>query len=92
VLSPVVLLLGWANLKETAAVSALFIWVNSVSGLLGAQTQGIAWNEQMFAMIGITFMAGLLGAYFGVNRFKIQTIKYALGVVLLIASIKLVWV
>ena len=30
VLSPVILLLGWANMKQTAAVSALFIFVNSI--------------------------------------------------------------
>jgi uncharacterized membrane protein YfcA len=35
ILSPVIILLGWANMKETAAVSAVFILVNSISGLTG---------------------------------------------------------
>src|SRR5688572_7365789 len=35
-LSPVIILFAWGNAKEAAAVSALFIVVNSVSGLLGS--------------------------------------------------------
>jgi uncharacterized protein len=34
-LSLLLLLMGWATVKETAAVSAAFILVNSVAGLLG---------------------------------------------------------
>ncbi|MFC5048875.1 TSUP family transporter [Aquimarina hainanensis] len=35
ILSPVILLLHWGKMKEAAAVSALFIWVNSAAGLIG---------------------------------------------------------
>src|SRR5262249_19827377 len=34
-LSPLLLLLGWADVRKTAGVSAAFILVNSASGLLG---------------------------------------------------------
>ncbi|MFC5048851.1 TSUP family transporter [Aquimarina hainanensis] len=34
ILSPVILLLHWGKMKEAAAVSALFIWVNSLRDLL----------------------------------------------------------
>ena len=34
ILSPIILILGWANMKETAAVSALFIWINSLAGMV----------------------------------------------------------
>src|SRR5260370_994194 len=34
-LSPILLLVGWAKTKETSGVSAAFILVNSVAGLLG---------------------------------------------------------
>src|SRR5688572_21576280 len=35
ILSPIILLLHWADMKKTAAVSALFIFVNSIAGLAG---------------------------------------------------------
>ena len=40
ILTPIILLFHWGNMKEAAAVSALFIWVNSASGLLG-QLDGV---------------------------------------------------
>ena len=35
ILSPIILLFHWGKMKEAAAVSALFIWVNSAGGLIG---------------------------------------------------------
>ena len=35
ILSPVILILHYANMKTTAAVSALFIWINSLAALVG---------------------------------------------------------
>ena len=42
ILSPVLLLLKWSDMKQTAAISALFIFVNSVSGLAGQLTKIVA--------------------------------------------------
>ena len=41
ILSPIILLIGWGKIKETAAVSALFSWVNSVSGIMGQFSKGV---------------------------------------------------
>ncbi len=41
ILTPIILLLHWGKMKEAAAVSALFIWVNSASGLIGQLSTGI---------------------------------------------------
>lgn len=41
ILSPVLLLLKWSDMKQTAAISALFIFVNSISGLMGQLYKGI---------------------------------------------------
>src|SRR3989304_7169756 len=35
ILSPVIILLGWGTVKEAAAASSLFIFINSISGLAG---------------------------------------------------------
>ncbi len=89
ILSPVILLLRWANMKETAAVSALFIFVNSLSGLAGQFTKGIQFTTGMYVYVIIAFAGGLAGAYIGSNRLKQGALKYMLAGVLLIASIKL---
>ncbi len=89
ILSPVILLLHWANMKQTAAVSALFILVNSVAGLAGLFTGGLSWDERMPWMIGFAFIGGLVGSYYGAAKLHLQGLRYILAIVLLIASIKL---
>ena len=88
-LSPVLLLMKWTDQKQTAAISALFIFVNSVAGLAGQFTKGIAFNNNMLLYVVIAFSGGLLGAYFGASRFNQNVLKNVLGVVLFMAAIKL---
>ncbi len=91
-LSPLILLMRWATLKQTAAVSALFIFVNSFSGLIGQlQNRGIQLTENMFSAIGVTIVGGLLGSYFGSTKFNVTTLRFLLALGLLIASAKLLF-
>ncbi len=92
ILSPVILLLHWADMKKTAAVSALFIFVNSLAGLAGLFTKGIQLESQMMWMLLIAFTGGALGSYFGAGHFENKKLKWILAVVLLIASVKLMTV
>jgi len=89
ILSPVILLLHWADMKKTAAVSALFIFVNSLAGLAGLFTMGFQLESQMIWMILIAFAGGTLGAYYGASHLENRKLKWILAVVLLIASVKL---
>lgn len=89
ILSPILLLLKWTNQKQTAAISALFIFVNSVAGLLGQFTQGVVFSSNMVMYVIVAFTGGLLGAYFGSLKFNQNFLKYTLATVLLIASFKL---
>ncbi len=89
ILSPVLLLLHWADMKQTAAISALFIFVNSLSGLAGQFTKGIHFTTDMYLYVLIAFTGGLAGAYFGAARLKQGMLKYMLATVLLIAAVKL---
>ncbi len=91
ILSPVLLLLKWTNQKQTAAISALFIFVNSVAGLLGQLTKGVSFTSDMVLYVAIAFTGGLLGAYLGSMKFNQSILKYTLATVLvLVASYKLV--
>ncbi len=89
-LSPILLLLDWTNQKQTAAISALFIFVNSIAGLAGQLSHGIKIEPQMISFVLIAFVGGLVGAWLGSLRFNQQVLKYTLAVVLLMASVKLI--
>lgn len=92
VLSPLMLLMKWAKLKETAAVSALFIFVNSLSGLYGQLVKGnIQIPENLQWAILATIIGGLLGSYFGSQKFNLPTLRYLLALGLVIACAKLIF-
>jgi uncharacterized membrane protein YfcA len=90
ILSPALLLLKWTDQKQTAALSALFIFVNSVAGLAGQFTKGIHFNTDMIWYVVIAFAGGLCGAYFGALKFNQNILKNMLAVVLCLAAYKLI--
>ncbi len=90
-LSPVILLLRWTNQKQTAAISAMFIFVNSVAGLAGQLTKGISFSAGMLSYVAVAFVAGLIGAYAGSLKFKQAVLKNMLAAVLLMAAVKLIF-
>ena len=89
ILSPVLLLFGWATMKQTATVSALFIFVNSISGLFGFVSKGGEIPGSSSVLIGVVFIGGLLGAYYGSTKYNTKTLRYILSAVLGIAILKL---
>jgi uncharacterized membrane protein YfcA len=91
ILSPVLLLLKWTDQKQTAAISALFIFVNSLAGLGGQLTKGIHFSADMILYVAIAFAGGFCGAYFGALRFNQNVLKYSLASVLILAAYKLLF-
>ncbi|TVR76685.1 MAG: sulfite exporter TauE/SafE family protein [Saprospirales bacterium] len=91
ILSPILLLAGWADIKQTAALSALFIFFNSISGLSGALMQGVNISPELLHLIPIAIIGGALGAFLGSHRFNVSAVKNLLVAVLIIASIKLIF-
>lgn len=91
ILSPIILLLRWTNQKQTAAISALFIFVNSLSGLAGQITKGITFSPDMLSYVVIAFAGGLCGAYLGALKFNQNILKNTLALVLMMAGWKLIF-
>ncbi len=91
ILSPVLLFLKWTDQKQTAAISALFIFVNSLAGLAGQLTKGIQFSADMYSYVAIAFAGGLLGAYFGALKFPQTALKNVLACVLALAAYKLLF-
>lgn len=89
ILSPLLLLFRWANLKEAAAASALFIFVNSIAGLAGLKTWIALDQSQMIYWLAASLMGGFLGARWGAGIASNSKVKWILALVLVIASLKL---
>lgn len=89
-LTPLLLILRWARTKTAAATSALFILVNSISGLLGnfSSTRQVPAFVLPLAIAAVA--GGAAGSYFGSRRFSPAIIKRLLATVLVIAGLKLV--
>lgn len=91
ILSPLLLVLRWADMKTAAAVSAAFIWVNSASGLIGLQVAGAEFHPDIWLWVGVAICGGLLGGYLGSRRLNNAQLRKVLGVVLLAAGLKLIF-
>ena len=92
ILSPIILLFHWGKMKEAAAVSALFIWVNSAGGLIGQLSSGVNLNMQSFGLVAIALIGGVFGAYYGSKKLNNQNLRYLLASVMAIACFKLFYV
>lgn len=88
-LSPLFLLARWGDAKETAAVSAAFIFVNSASGLTGALGRGEVIDPGMWPLVLVAVLGGLLGGWIGARKLPELRLRQVLGVVLLFACFKL---
>lgn len=88
-LSPLLLMLHWSDMKETAAVSAAFIFLNSVSGLAGASMGSEMFSTDIYLWAAAAVIGGSAGAYYGSRRFNFIVLKYILSTVLLFACTKL---
>lgn len=91
-LSPLLLMMGWATMQQTAAISAIFIFLNSASGMLGQLKNGFDLAPSMFIIIAFVLVGGWLGAYMGSSRFKTTELKFILALVLVLAVSKLLFV
>lgn len=88
-LSPVMLLCRWADLKQAAAVSSAFIFVNSLAGLIGTGMQGFGVHSSIAGWLAAAFGGGLAGAYLGSRRFPLRALRVILALVLATAAVKL---
>ena len=92
-LSPLLLMLGWAGTKETSAVSAPFILVNSIAGLAAHFfSKGVALPAYVPILAAAVLVGGWLGAEYGAKRFANPVVRRVLAVVLALAGGKMVMV
>jgi len=91
-LSPLLLMMGWAEMKQTAGVSAAFILVNSIAGLSGL-VSSIGLVPRSIAFWGAAaLVGGWIGAGYGSRRLASVTLRRLLSIVLVIAGLKMIFV
>jgi len=88
-LSPVLIILQWAGLRRTAAVAAAFILLNSVSGLAGYLHRGGAFPDHIAFWSVAVVAGGTIGSTLGATRFNNPALRGLLGVMLVLAGVKL---
>ena len=91
-LTPILLLMNWSETKTAAGVSAMFILVNSISGLLGNYSQLIELPSNVWMWVVAAVIGGVIGSTLGAKRFDSLTLRRVLAFVLVFAGVKLVLV
>lgn len=88
-LSPALLALRVAHVREVAAVSAAFILVNSLAGLAGGMVAGRAVPPVGLVAAVAAVVGGTVGSQFGAFRLPVRALEGLMAVVLAVAAIKL---
>src|SRR6266516_717351 len=90
-LTPLLLFCRWAHIRQAAAVSALFIWVNSIAGLIGYFTAVHSVPSLGLILATAAIIGGIAGSSLGSRRFAVRAISLFLATVLLISGTKLIF-
>lgn len=88
-LSPLLLLMRWADPRQTAGVSVAFILVNSAAGLLGHVSSMAALPAALPIWAVAAAAGGYLGAAFGSKHLSSATLRRVLAAILLIAGLRM---
>lgn len=84
-LVPLIIILGLGSEKEAAACGAIFIWLNSFSGLISRLQYNSIDLTNYIPLIVAVLVGGTLGSYMGSFKFSPKVMDKILGVVILIA-------
>ena len=87
-LTPLLILLRWADTKTAAAISAAFILVNSVSGLLGYTVRGGDLPALAGWLLPGVVAGGMIGSFWGSRKAPPILLRRCLALVLASAAVK----
>ena len=90
-LSPLILFMGWADTRIISGVAAVFVLCNSTAGLFGNLASVGSLPAQLPYYAAAVIAGALLGSSLGVSRLPKDMILKALGLVLVVAGLKLVF-
>jgi uncharacterized protein len=88
-LSPLLVLTGLCTVRQSAPLSAAFILLNSITGLLGVLSSNAALDPQLPYWLAAVSIAAIVGANWGSRTGRVDGLRRVLGVVLVVAGLKL---
>jgi uncharacterized membrane protein YfcA len=89
-LSPVLFLQRWAPARTIAAVTSLFIFVNSLAGLAGQFSKGIAVTWSLLAALAlVVFVGGQIGTRLTLEKLSPTAIRRVAAVLILAVGVRL---
>ncbi len=91
-LTPILFLSEWTETRRAAGISAMFVLVNSISGLLGNYQNALELPKSVGIWIIVAVIGGIIGSTLGSRYFNSIALRRALAVVLLVAGVKLLLV
>ena len=84
-LVPLIIILGLGTPKEAAASGVIFIFINSLTGLVSRlQFNMIDLTEYIPLLIAV-FLGGMLGSHMGAVHYSAKTMEKLLGILILLA-------
>jgi uncharacterized membrane protein YfcA len=89
-LSPLVLVMGWSEVRIASGVAAVFIWCISIAGLAGNISSVQSLPQELPLYAGAVLLGAVVGTRLGTGRLSVTGVLKALGLVLIIAGLKLV--
>lgn len=89
-LSPLLLLAGWADTRKALGITAAFVLVNSIAGLLGYLSQAGTLPREIPIWALLAVVGGWIGAEFGSKRFSPALLRRLLALVLVIGGLRMV--
>lgn len=85
-LSPVIILMGWADTKSTSATAAFFIIANSLAGLTGRAIGGTLSYGEIVPYLICGCIGAIAGSTWGVRFSTGTTLRRVLALVLFVAA------
>jgi uncharacterized membrane protein YfcA len=86
-LVPLIIMLGLGTVKEAAACGAIFIWLNSLAGLVSRlQHNAIDLMEHVPLIVAVV-LGGALGSLLGASRLSRNAMEKILGAIILVAIV-----
>lgn len=86
-LVPLILMLGLGTQKEAAACGAIFIFLNSVSGLIARLQHNSIDIMEFIPLIVAVIVGGLVGSWMGAAWLKPRTMEKILGGIVVVAIV-----
>lgn len=88
-LTPILLFAHWMPTRMASGTSVAFVWINSLTALSGLLQGGGTLPATLPLWLGVVAVGALIGTQLGLKWLPVRGLRYALGVVLLVAAAKL---